>query len=375
MRKGYKYRIYPTKKQETLLEQTLALCCELYNGALQERKDAYKTRGISITYNNQQNQLPDIKKDRPEFAQVHSQVLQDALKRLDKAMQAFFRRCKAGQTPGFPRFRSRKRYDSFTYPQGGYDIKDNKLFLSKLGHVKIKLHRKMEGTIKTCTMRRSPTGKWFACFSCEIEPTALPASTEATGIDAGLACFATLSNGAQIDSPRFLRKEEDALAKVQRKLAKLPKGSKERKKQTRVVARVHERITNKRQDFIHQESSKLVKKFGIICIEDLKVLNMMQNRHLAKSIADAAWSIFFHCLTYKAAYAGRVVVKVKPHCTSQICHKCGHRKKDLTLSHRVYRCDNTECKLEMDRDLNASINILALGLQSVGSQSIEAASL
>lgn len=375
MRKAYKYRINPTKKQETLLEQTLGICCELYNAGLEERRSAYKIAGISITYQDQQNQLPEIKKTRDDFKTVHSQVLQDVLKRLDKGMDAFFRRVKAGQTPGFPRFRARARYDSFTFSQSGYSIEGDKLFLSKIGHIDIKLHRPIEGKVKTCTIIRSATGKWYACFSCEVEAKPLPFVADAAGADAGLHSFSTLSNGEKINNPRFFRTEEQELAKAQRKLSKTERRTKERKERKRIVARVHERIAFKRHNFVHQESRKIINKFGIICVENLMILNMLKNHCLAKSIADVAWSLFFHCLSYKAEEAGRQYVEVDPRHTSQDCSKCGHRKTDLSLSDRVYHCANPECLLIIDRDLNAALNILALGLQCVGLRPIEAASL
>ena len=227
MRKAFKYRIYPTKKQETLLKNTLGICCELYNAALQERRDAYKLAGKSINYSIQQNQLPQIKKDRPELATIHSQVLQDVLRRLDKGFDAFFRRIHNGEKPGYPRFRSRDRYESFTYAQSGFEIRSEKLALSKIGHIKIVLHRPIEGTIKTCTIKRTATGKWFATFSCDVEPKPLPVEIEAAGIDAGLKQFATLSTGETIPNPRFFRKEENELAKVQVKLSKTERKSQE----------------------------------------------------------------------------------------------------------------------------------------------------
>ena len=375
MRKAYKFRIYPTKKQKSAMEQTLDICCELYNAALQERRDAYRIASISITYQDQQNQLPEIKKIRDDLKSVHSQVLQDVLKRLDNGMQAFFRRVKAGEKPGFPRFRSRSRYNSLTYAQSGFTFDNGKLALSKIGHIKIKLHRRIEGTIKTCALTRSATGKWYACFSCEIEPTLLAVSAVATGADAGLNALLTLSDGSKIEAPEFFRQEEKALAKEQRKLSELPKGSKERKQQRKVVARVHERITNKRTNYAHQLSHCLILVYGIIIFENLTIKNMLKNHCLAKSIADAAWKQIVRYTIYKAEYAGRYVGLVDPRFTSQDCHRCHNRRTDLKLSDRVYHCTNPECLLQIDRDHNAALNILALGLQSVGYRAIEAASL
>jgi putative transposase len=371
MRKAFRYRIYPTKRQERVLEHTLDLCRELYNSALTERTEAYKLTGKSITYTQQQNQLPEIKKIRSDLNEVHSQVLQDALRRLDKAFDAFFERCKKGETPGYPRYKNKTRYHSFTYPQGGYEIKNGRLLLSKIDQIRVKLHRPLMGIVKTCTIKRTSTGKWFATFCCEVGLDRLPFTDEETGIDAGLSKFATLSNGEDIANPRFFRQEETQLAKAQRELSALPKGSKERAHKRKVVARVHERIANKRDNFVHQQSRKIVNNYAIIFIEALAIINMMGNSKLAKSIADAAWSKFFHCITYKAESAGRFAVEVPPRFTTQDCCICDHRH-ELSLSDRVYCCTNPECLMVLDRDWNAALNILRLGLQSVGDETIVA---
>ena len=363
MLKAYKYRIYPGNAQKTQLEQWLALCCELYNAALQERRDAYRIAHKSVVYKEQQNQLPDIKELRPEFNGIHSQVLQDVLKRLDKAFDAFFRRAKTGNKAGFPRFRATARYDSFTFPQSGFGIQQGKLRLSKIGKVKTKLHRPIEGKIKTCTIIRSATGKWYACFSVEVEAQPLPHSKEAIGVDVGLKEFAVLSNGEAIANPKFFRQDEKKLAKAQCKLSGAAKGSPERRKHRKVVAHVHERITNKRRDFAHQESRKLVNQYGIIIFENLNIKGMLKNHCLAKSIADAAWNQLVQLTTYKAEDAGRCVRQVNPRNTSKMCSRCGELV-DKDLSVRIHNCFG--CGLVLDRDHNAAINILALGLQSIG---------
>jgi len=371
MRKTYKYRIYPSKAQVRTLEHTLGLCCELYNAALQERRDAWRIARKSVSCYDQQKQLTEIKTIRPELQGVYSQVLCDVLKRLDKAFDAFFRRAKAGEKPGFPRFRSGARYDSFTYSQSGFAIESGKLKLSKIGRVKIKLHRPIEGKVKTLTITRSSTGKWFACFSveCELEP--LPVITEATGVDMGLKEFAVLSNGEVIANPRFFRVEEKRLAKAQKKLSATKKGSPERHKRRKAVARIYERISNQRRNFAHQKSRKMVNRFGIIVFEKLTIQNMVKNHSLAKSIADAAWGQLVQFTTYKAECAGRRVVQVNPRNTSQMCSGCGEIvKKELSV--RVHHCSG--CGLTLDRDHNAAINILALGLQSIPHLRIKAAS-
>ena len=357
--RSFKYRIFPSHAQITRMNGMLALLCELYNAALQERRDAYRLERKTIRYIDQQNQLPEIKEIRPELKEIHSQVLQDVLRRLDKAFQAFFRRVKerTGRA-GFPRFRSHKRYDSFTYSQSGFALKDGCLRLSKIGGVKIKLHRPLEGKVKTLTITRSATGKWYACFVVEVEPQPLPENDRAVGIDVGLSHFATLSTGEQIANPRFFRTDEKAVAKAQRR---------EKRKAAR---RIHERIANRRRDFAHQLSHALVSLYGAIFFEKLTIQGMVKNHCLAKSISDAAWNQLVNFTRYKAANAGAVCSQVDPRGTSQRCAGCGAVVlKDL--SQRIHNCS---CGLRLDRDHNAALNILALGLHCVGIRAKEAAS-
>ena len=345
------------------MNQWLEECRWLFNHFLAERKEAWGKEQRSINYHSQATSLPALKEQRPSLANVHSQVLQNVAVRIDLAFKAFFRRVKAGEKPGYPRFRGKGRYDSFTFPQSGFSLDGNILRLSKIGNVKVVLHRPVEGNIKTCTIKRSSTDKWYVMFSCEWEPTPLPENNEAVGIDVGLHSFATLSTGEHIENPRFFRQEEKALAKAQRKLSKAEKGTLERKKRRKVVARIHERIVWKRQDFIHQHSRRIINRFGIIAVEDIHVNRMLHNHCLAKSISDAAWSGFFQLLAQKAAWAARQFVAVNPAYTSQTCSSCGHRQK-MPLSERVFKCPC--CGLELDRDLNAAFNILGLGRQALG---------
>jgi putative transposase len=359
MRKAFKYRIFPTHSQVTRLGATLDICRELYNASLQERRDAYRLERKSVRYVEQANQLPDIKQIRPDVAGVHSQVLQDVLKRVEKAFDGFFRRVKRKEKAGFPRFRSRKRYDSFTYAQSGFSINNGKLRLSKIGGVRIKLHRPIEGKIKTLTITRSAAGKWYACFSVEVESQPLPQNDKAVGIDVGLKAFCTLSTGEQVDNPRFFRTDEKALAKAQRK------------EKRKIARRIHERIANRRRDFAHQLSHALVSMFGIIAFEDLNIKGMVRNHCLSKSIQDAAWNQLIQYTTYKAEYAGREVRIVDPRGTSQRCSACGATVlKDL--SQRIHDCS---CGLRLDRDHNAALNILSLGLQATALPRQEAAHL
>ena len=374
--KTYQFRLYPTRKQTRMLEEWLVLCCETYNAALDERKSAYRVAGVSLSYENQCAELPACKAVRPELAEVSSQVLQDVVKRVDLAFEAFFQRVDEGKTPGHPRFKSRFRYHSLTFKQYGNSFKivqagkknRGTLMLAKLGQVKMVLHRAIKGTPKTAIVKRTPTGKWFVSISVElaekdVQAKRLPPSEEAVGIDVGLKTFAYLSTGEEIGNPRFFRVEEAKLARAQRQLARAPKGSKRRSHKRKVVARTHERTANRRKNFIEQEVSKLVVRFGLIAVEALVVRTMVKNPKLAKSIADASWSMFFTRLQAKAEEAGRQVVRVNPAYTSQTCSSCGHRQP-MPLSVRIYECPH--CGLVIHRDHNGSLNIFTAGLQACG---------
>lgn len=364
MRKTFQYRLFPTHKQETLLLNTLEQCRRLYNHLLDERKRSWEQEKKGLSLYDQLNTFPVLKDRVHELRDVHSQVLQNVAVRIDLAFKAFFRRIKQGVDPGYPRFRGHGRYDSFTYPQAGFRLNDKSVSLSKIGKVKAVIHRPIEGTIKTCTVRKTAIQKWFVSFSCEVEKNILPDNPASIGLDAGLSSFVTLSNGEKVDNPRFFKAEAKNLAKAQRRLSKQAKGTKKRHKRRKVVARVHERITNKRKDFAHKLSRKLVHDYGTIAIEDLNINNMQKDNFccINRGIADVAWRNFFNLLEYKAESADRRVVKVSPAYTTQDCSHCGNRQK-LKLSDRIYHCPC--CSLSLDRDVNAALNILSLGLQAV----------
>ena len=294
---------------------------------------------------------------------VYSQVLQNVQARVDLAFKAFFRRVKAGEKPGYPRFRGVGWYDSFTFKQFGFELLGNGLFLSKIGVVKVVLHRPIQGRIKTLTIRRDAVGNWYACFACEVQEEHLPSSDLAIGIDMGLESFATLSNGVKVENPRFFRLDEKELAKAQRKLSQAEKGTPERAKRRKSVQHIHERIVNRRNDFAHQLSRAWVDRYGMIAFEKLNSKNMLQNHCLAKSISDAAWNQLIQYTAYKAENAGRVVVLVDPCNTSKQCSGCG-TMVEKSLADRVHTCP--VCGLVMDRDENAANNILRLGLESLG---------
>ena len=378
MRKAYKFRLSPTKKQEQTLFWTLTRCRELYNAALSERRDAYRMAGKSINSYEQKRDLPEIKTEiREEYQAIHSQVLQDVLLRLNRAFDNFFRRVKTGEEPGYPRFQGRNRYNSFTYPQGGSSLThDSRLCLSKIGSIKIRLHREIAGTIKTCTIKYE-AGQWYAVFSCEIEqPEPLPAESSEIGIDLGVTHFAALSDGTFIESPRYYRKAHKQLARLQQALSRKKRGSHRRERARKAVAKVHRKIANQRRDFQHKHAKRLVEQHQTIVFEELAITNISKRAKpkqaeegtylpngasaksgLNKSILDAGWGHFQHIVSCKAAWAGRSVVFVNPRSTSQVCSQCGTvKKKDL--SERWHSC---ECGCELDRDTNAAINILRLG--------------
>ena|SRR2546425_743554 len=364
MRKRFQYRLYPTKQQLKKFEAVLEECRWLYNQTLAYRKDAWEQRQEHVSWYDSKKRIPILKAQRPTLSSVHSQVLQHVTERVELAFQAFFRRCKSGEDPGYPRFKGKGRYDSFTFPQSGFSIThDDKVCLSKIGSIKMVYHRPIRGQIKTLTIRKSSTGKWYASFSVECEPERLPELPSQVGIDVGLQTFATLSTGEEIENPRFFRNEEQALANVQRQHSKLAKGTPQRHKHRKAVARMHERIAFRRENFTHQHSHSIVARFGVICVEDLSVNRMIHNHCLAKSIADASWSAFFSQLAAKAEEAGRKLVKVNPAYTSQTCSTCGHRQK-MPLSERIFDC--LCCHVHLDRDLNAALNIRGLGLQALG---------
>jgi len=359
----FKYRLHPSKSQRTKLMHTLELCRFVYNETLATRRSTWEQEHRTLSLYDTNKLLPTWKQEHPELMGVYSQVLQNVQARVDLAFKAFFRRSKAGEKPGYPRFRGVGGYDSFTFTQFGFELPGNGLFLSKIGVVKVVLHRPIQGRIKTLTIRRDAVGNWYACFACEVQGEHLPMSDLAIGIDMGLESFATLSNGVKVENPRFFRLDEKELVKVQRKLSQAEKGTPERSKRCKAVQHIHRRITNRRNDFAHQLSRVWVDRFGIIAFEKLNGRNMLQNHYLAKSISDAAWNQLIQNTAYKAENAGRVVVLVDPRNTSKQCSGCG-TMVEKSLAVRIHACPS--CNLKMDRDENAANNILRLGLESLG---------
>jgi len=364
MLKTYRYRIYPNNRQKRIIDQTIELCRYLYNCGLEHRILAYRQRRASVYAYQQINELPGIKEVFPDYKNIYSQVLQDVLRRLDKTFSSFFRRVKTGEKPGFPRYKGENRYHSFTYPQPQENMipANGKVYLPKIGKVKIKLHREIPGNIKTVTVTRR-NGKYYACFTVEVESVLLPKTGRTVGIDVGVSAFVATSDGLLVQSPQTYRKAEKSLKALQREVSRRKKGSNRRRKSVQKLASVHEKIANQRKDIAYKTARYLVNNYDLIAHEDLQIKNMVKNHHLAKSIQDSGWGMFFDILAYKAEEAGKQVVKVNPHNTSQICSGCGHIVKK-TLAVRIHKCPH--CGLELDRDINAARNILATALSITG---------
>jgi len=353
MKKTFKYRIYPSKEQKDKLESTLNTCRFLYNCGLRHRIEVYK-HGVSISCYEQMSEMVESKDEIHELNLVHSQVLQDVLKRLDKSYKNFFRRVRLHQNPGFPRFKGKDRYDSFTYSQSGFHVKDNHIHLSKIGNIKLKYHRSVRGKIKTCTVKRE-LDQWYVCISTEIESHVKPKVeiNNPIGIDMGLSSFLTDSNGKKIENPNFLNKSEEKLKDTQHKYSK-----KKSKKQKTKLQRLYRKVRNQRKDFHHKLSRKLVNEYDLIASEDLNIKNMIKENEYNKSIHDVGWANFLFMIEYKAEEAGIQVTKVNPSYTTINCSECGFPVyKDI--HERTHSCPN--CGLSIDRDHNAALNILRLG--------------
>jgi putative transposase len=362
VRKTFKEKLRPTPQQERELEVVLWRCRTLYNTVLEQRVTAWQRCHVSVSRFQQEAELKDLRAVFPEYAAIHSHVLQDVLARLDKTYQAFFRRLKAGEKPGFPRFKGRysNRYRSFTFKEygNGARLDNGALVLSRIGRVAVPWSRLLEGTPKTVTVSKEADG-WYVSFSCDEVPVyPLPETGQETGIDLGLESFATLADGAMIRNPRCYRRAERYLAKCQRRVSRRKKGSHRRRKAVCWLAKAHQRVQRQRQDFHHKTALQLVRHYDTIYHEELQVRNMVRNHHLAKSISDAGWGAFLAILAFKAASAGKRVVAVDPAFTSQACSGCGVTVQK-GLSVRWHRCP--ECGTSLHRDHNAAKNIQGRG--------------
>lgn len=364
MLKTFKYRIYPTGKQIQAIEEMLETHRRIYNAALEQRKRMWEQSQESVTYSDQSATYKDRRQVNKYYQETNFSSVQRTLRRLDKAFKAFFRRVKAGQKPGYPRFKGRNRWKSveFTYGDGS-KIRDNrKLYIQNVGELKVKWHRRMKGNIRTVTIRRQ-AGKYYACFACQVDPEPLEKTGAVVGIDMGVSNLVTTSDGEFFEPPKFLRQSERKLRRQQRKVARRKKGSNRRRKAVKQLQQAHEHISNQRKDTAHKIARQLVEDYDLIAVENLNTNGLLKNHSLAKSIADAAWNTFIAVLTFKAEEAGKRLIKVDPRYTSQECSRCGTIvKKDLSI--RVHRCPY--CGLILDRDVNAAKNVLQKALARTG---------
>jgi putative transposase len=356
MMKTFVYRLFPSKSQQDRLEAVRETCRHFYNDCLRERKDTYELHGVSITKVVQLRKVKVEKNTSPYAADIHSHILQNVVADLDKAFQAFFRRVKAGEEPGYPRFKGKNRFAGFGFKEygNGFKIDGRRLKLFGIGRIAVRWHRKIEGKIKTARIY-CRAGKWFVAFACEVEkPEPLPKTGAEIGIDLGLLRLATLSDGEPVENPRWYRKILRELRILQRKIARAMRGGRNRRELILKLQRLMVKVANCRKDFLNKFADQLIKRFDRIVLEDLRVAAMAHGR-FAMSIMDAGWGYLLSRLTHKAESAGREIVLVDPAYTSKTCSGCGVRFENLTLSDRWVNCD---CGMSLDRDHNAAINIL-----------------
>jgi putative transposase len=359
IRLSYKYRLKPSPGQVAALEKQLRLCRWAYNALLAHSLSERRAGRGTPTHNALTYLIPAMKAMKPELNNVFSQVLQNAAKRVRGGFETYWNRKRAGLKAHLPRFRGEDRYDSFTYPQFGFQLQGGVLCLSKIGDVRVVQHRPVEGHVKTLTVTRSRTGKWFAVFSCEVEAKPIRNRLPAVGVDFGLSSLVALSDGTLIEAPRSYRMAEERLRRVQRRLSRKKRGSRNREKARLRVASACERVANRRRDYAYKTARSIVDRYDKVYLEDFRVANMMRNRRLSKSIGDAGWGMLRSALTYMAQRSLGVIALVHPMNTSQLCSGCGaYVEKDLSV--RTHRCPG--CGLTIDRDVNAARNMLKRGL-------------
>jgi putative transposase len=360
VRRSFKYRLYPNRAQAAALAAILESHRALYNAALEHRRWVWE-RGVSVSYGDQSAELKDIRREDEGLAACNFSSCQATLLRLDRAFRAFFRRVKAGEQPGYPRFKGRDRFDTVEFPSHGDGCRfaGERVAFQGVGSVKVKHHRPTEGTIKTVSFKRE-AGRWFVVVSCDLgDAPPLVTDRPAAGIDLGLTSFLVTSDGESVEPPRFARCAQAKLRRRQRALSRCRHGSNRRRKAKARVARCHAKVANQRRDFHHKMAKALTDRYGTVCVEALKVRGIARSR-LAKAAHDAGWAQFIAILGHKAEGAGVQVVAVDPCNTTQACSNCGCLPEtQLGLSNREYRC--TSCGFVGDRDLNAARNVLRRG--------------
>ena len=371
--RSFKFRLYPTRKQSLQMRLHLGICRELYNAALQERRDAWRLAKKSIRYLDQQNALPEVKQSRPDVAEVHSQVLQNVLQRVNLAFEGFFKRLKENKgKAGYPRFRHQDSYFSMCFSQATkVRVEARKLHLPWYGKIKVKAHRLLQGTPKTLTLFLE-NDKWYASISCEMgeKPKIDLKPKTVRAIDLGLKSLVTDSQGGMIAPAKHYRSAESQLAMTSRKFAA---SHYKNLKLKNALKALHQKVKNQRIDFLHKLSNLLLKDTDLLGIEDLKIRNMVKSSNFSKSIYDASWGRLKIILAYKAESAGKLMISVDPTLTSQFCSGC-KTKVRKTLGERWHKCHH--CCLELDRDVNAARNILARAIeQAIGTYGLEMSNL
>lgn len=367
---SYKYRLLPSKQQHRRLAEVLEMQRQLYNAALEERISCYRKTGRSQTYFSQSISLTVIRKDDVQgYGAIPTSICRGTLQRLHKAYAAFFSRVKSGQTPGFPRFKSKDRWRSFSFSQWeGIKFDGRRVRIKGFASgIKVHVHRAMpEGEIISCQIRKDTKG-WSICFQINMSAAERKAVASAVGIDVGLKAFAFQSDGISIPAPQIARKRAKTVRRLNRALSRCKRGSKRRVKVRAHLAAEQTKISSTRNTWLHQISARITRNYDLIAVEDLKVANMLKNEHLARSISDAGWATFTDMLSYKAERAGGTFVRVDPKMTSQICSGCGVIVRK-GLADRVHNCP--ECGLVLDRDHNAALNILHRAVLRPGTDNV-----